>query len=82
MLTVSVSTWVPGEVPAANDDVTPLGNPVVASETLPVNPPTSVTVIVLVPLPPCATETELAEADSVKPGAAFTVTMTVPGTVL
>jgi hypothetical protein len=51
-LAVSVSTLLPvvGFVP--NDAVTPLGRPDAASVTLPLNPPTSVTVIVLVPLLP------------------------------
>lgn len=51
-LAVSVRTLVPvvGFVP--NVAVTPLGRPDAASVTLPVNPPTSVTVMVLVPLPP------------------------------
>jgi len=79
---VSVSTWVPGAEPAAKDDVTPLGKPVAASVTLPENPPTSVTVMVLVPFPPCATETDMGEVESVKPGATFTVTVTLPVTVL
>ena len=52
MLAVSVSTWVPANEPAAKDDETPLGNPEVASVTLPENPPTSVTVMVLVALLP------------------------------
>jgi hypothetical protein len=39
-----------------NDAVTPLGNPVAASMTLPANPPAPVKVIVFDPLPPCATE--------------------------
>jgi len=68
LLAVSVSTLVPvvGFVP--NDAVTPLGRPDAASVTLPENPPTSVTVIVLVPLLPCVTDTLLGEADRVKLG--------------
>ncbi len=53
-LAVRVSTLVPvvGFVP--NAAVTPLGRPDAASVTLPVNPPTSVTVIVLrAAAPPC-----------------------------
>jgi len=67
-LAVSVSTLVPvvGFVP--NAAVTPLGRPEAAKVTLPVNPPTSVTEIVLVPLPPCVTVTLLGEAESVKLG--------------
>jgi hypothetical protein len=51
-----------------NAAVTPLGNPDAARVTLPENPPTSVTVIVLVPLPPCVTATLVGEAASVKLG--------------
>ena len=52
LLAVKVSTLLPvvGFVP--NEAVTPLGKPDAASVTLPVNPPTSVTLIVLVPLLP------------------------------
>lgn len=53
-----------------NDAVTPLGKPEAERVTLPLKPPTSVTVIVLVPLLPCKTLTLLGEADSVKPGPA------------
>ena len=52
LLAVKVSTLLPvvGFVP--NEAVTPLGRPDAVSVTLPVNPPTSVTLIVLVPLLP------------------------------
>jgi len=70
---VSVSTWVPANVPAANDAVTPLGKPVAARATLPVNPPTSVTEMVLVPLLPAATDTLFGAAESVKLGGTLTV---------
>ena len=52
LLAVSVSTLLPvvGLVP--NEAVTPLGRPDAARVTLPVKPPTSVTLIVLVPLLP------------------------------
>lgn len=65
---VSVSTLVPvvGLVP--NAAVTPLGSPDAASVTLPVNPPASVTLIVLVPLLPWVTVKLLGEAESVKLG--------------
>jgi hypothetical protein len=68
LLAVSVSTLVPvvGFVP--NAAVTPLGRPDAARVTLPVNPPTSVTVIVLVPLPPCVIVRLLGESDKVKLG--------------
>ena len=63
----SVLVEVVGFVP--NVAVTPLGRPEAASVTLPENPPTSVTVIVLVPAdPPCVIDTLLGEAESVKLG--------------
>lgn len=52
-----------------NATVTPVGKPVAARVTLPVNPPVSVTVTVLVPVAPAATTTVAGEAESVKPGA-------------
>jgi hypothetical protein len=68
LLAVSVSTLVPvvGFVP--NAAVTPLGRPDAARLTLPVNPPTSVTVIVLLPLPPCVIVRLLGESERVKLG--------------
>lgn len=68
LLAVSVSTLVPvvGFVP--NAAVTPLGRPDAARVTLPVNPPTSVTVIVLVPLLPWVIVRLLGESESVKLG--------------
>lgn len=67
-LAVSVNTLVPvvGFVP--NAAVTPLGKPDAASVTLPVNPLTSVTAMVLVPLLPSAIDRLLGESDSVKLG--------------
>jgi hypothetical protein len=61
-----------------NDAVTPLGNvEVTARFTFPLNPPTSVTVIVLVLLLPWATLTVPGAADSEKLGAAVTVRLRV-----
>ena len=67
-LAVNVSTLLPvvGFVP--KDAVTPLGRPDAARVTLPLNPPRSVTEIVLVPLLPCVTVKLLGDADSVKLG--------------
>lgn len=63
----TVLVEVVGFVP--NVAVTPLGKPEAERVTLPENPPTSVTVTVLVPAePPCVIETLLGEADSVKLG--------------
>lgn len=69
-LAVSVSTLVPvvGLVPKVA--VTPLGRPDAASVTLPLNPLTSVTVMVLVPLLPCVIVRLLGESESVKLGVA------------
>jgi hypothetical protein len=69
-LAVRVSTLVPvvGFVP--NAAVTPLGNPDAARVTLPLNPFTSVTLIVLVPLLPWVTVRLLGESESVKLGVA------------
>ena len=50
-----------------NAAVTPLGRPEAAKLTLPVKPPTSPTVIVLVPLLPWATLKAPGKTDSVKP---------------
>jgi len=65
-VSVSVLVEVVGFVPKVA--VTPLGRPDAARVTLPENPPTSVTVIVLVPLPPWVTVTLLGDAESVKLG--------------
>ena len=69
-LAVRVSTLVPvvGFVPNAAG--TPLGNPDAARVTLPLNPFTSVTVMVLVPLLPWVTVRLLGESESVKLGVA------------
>lgn len=74
-LAVSVSTLVlvVGLVP--NAAVTPLGRPDAASVTLPVKLPTSVTVMVSVPLLPWVTDSEEAEGASVKPEVADEATV-------
>ena len=76
---VSVSRLLPvvGFVP--NEAVTPLGNPEAERVTLPVNPPTSVTVMVSVALLPCVTATLVGDAASVKPtGGLVNVPMMMP----
>ena len=67
LLAASVSVLVPvtSTVLGLNVAVTPLGSPLAVKFTLPVKLFAGVTVIVLVPLPPCATLTELGEADNV-----------------
>ena len=69
-LAVRVRTLVPvvGLVP--NAAVTPLGRPDAASVTLPLNPFTSCTVMVLVPLLPWVIVRLLGESESVKLGVA------------
>jgi len=69
-LAVRVSTLVPvvGLVPKVA--VTPLGKPDAASVTLPENPFTSCTVMVLVPLLPWVTVRLVGESESVKLGVA------------
>jgi len=69
LLAVSDSVLVPVVGFGLNAAVTPLGSPDAANVTLPVNPPTSVTVIVLLPLdPPWLIERLLGESESVKLG--------------
>ncbi len=73
-LAVSVRVLVAAVGFGLNPAVTPLGRPDAVRLTLPVNPPTSVTVMVLVPpAPPGAIVTLLGEAPSVKVADALTV---------
>jgi hypothetical protein len=67
-LAVRVSTSVSDTVPAAKLDVTPVGSPEAVNVTALLNPPVGAMVMVLVPVPPAATETLVGEADSVKLG--------------
>ena len=69
LLTASVRT------DEANDAVTPDGRPDAVKATVPVKPPTGVTVIVDLPLEPCATETPLGEAERLKSGATVAETL-------
>jgi hypothetical protein len=68
LVAVSVSTCVPAAAPAPKFADTPVGNPIAASATAPVKPPILETEIVLVPLPFCAIDTLIGDADSVKLG--------------
>jgi len=52
---VKVRVLVPVVEAGLKAAVTPAGNPLALSDTLPVNPPEGVTVIVLVPVAPCVT---------------------------
>jgi hypothetical protein len=76
-LAVSVNTLEPVAGLVAKPAVTPLGKPLAAKVTAPVNPPASVTVMVLVPLLPWTTVTLPGEGASVKLGATLTVRATV-----
>ena len=67
LLAVSVSTLELVEDVGLKEAVTPLGIPDAVNATLPVNPPTSVTVMVSVPLDPCLMDREDAEGLRVKP---------------
>lgn len=79
LLAVKVTVLVVVALAGLKDAVTPLGSPEADKLTLPLNPLMGVTVTVLLPLPPCVTETLAGEADSEKFGtaAAFTVRVTV-----
>jgi hypothetical protein len=59
------------------DAVTPVGIPDGVRATVPVNPFCGVTVMVLVPLDPCATDKLLGEAERVKSGVATALTLSV-----
>jgi hypothetical protein len=70
---VRVLVDVVGLVP--NEAVTPLGRAELESVTDPVNPPESVTVMVLLPLVPCLTVKLECEAESEKFGVAVALTV-------
>jgi hypothetical protein len=65
LLAVSVRVLVPVVLLGLNAAVTPLGKPVAERLTLPLNPFSGVTVMVLVPLALCAMFRLPGEADSV-----------------
>jgi len=67
LLAESVNTLVVALV-VLKDGVTPAGNPDAVKATVPVNPLVGVTVMVLFPLPPCATVA--GEAERLKSAAA------------
>ena len=68
LLAVSVSTLELVDEVGLNDAVTPLGSPVAANDTLPLNPFSGVTEMVSVALLPCVKERVDAEGESVKLG--------------
>jgi hypothetical protein len=73
LLAVSVMTLLPDAGFTLKDAPTPLGKPLAASETLPLNPPKLATLMVLLLLLPCAADRLAGEAPRVNPGARFTV---------
>ena len=77
LLAVSVSVLVLVVLAGLNEALTPLGRPEAVKLTLPVKPFCGVTVMVLVPLAPCAMVMLPGEAESAKLGGAFTVKETV-----
>lgn len=77
LLAVNVTVLLVVVLPGLKDAVTPLGRPEADKLTLPLNPLIGLTVMVLVPLPPCVTETLVGEADSEKSAAAGAVTVRV-----
>ena len=79
LLAVNVNELVLVVPAGLKDALTPLGIPVADMPTLPVKPFCGVTVMVLVPLPPCVTVRLFGDAESVKlaTGTGFTVRETV-----
>ena len=75
LLAVKVSVLVLVAGFALNDGVTPVGRPDAVRFTFPVNPFVGVTVIVLVPLAPCATVA--GEAERLKSRVATALTTSV-----
>jgi hypothetical protein len=76
-LAVNVKLLVPVVLAGLKLAVTPAGRPEADKLTLPLNPLVGLTVMVLLALLPCVTETLAGDAESVKFGAAFTVRVTV-----
>jgi hypothetical protein len=78
-LAVNVTVLLVVVLPGLKDAVTPLGRPEADKLTLPLNPFTGLTVMVLLPLPPCVTVTLVGDAESEKSAtaAAFTVRLIV-----
>lgn len=68
--TVSVRTLLVVDDVGLNAAVTPAGRPEALNVTVPVNPLSGLTLMVLVPLEPCGTETLVGAAESVKLGEA------------
>lgn len=75
LLAVRVIKLLPVVGLVANVAATPLGKPDAASATLPVNPPTPVTVIMSVALPPCERDRVDSDGVSVKLGGVLATTV-------
>lgn len=69
LLATTVRVLVVTALAGLKDAVTPAGSPEIARLTVPLKPCCGLTVMVLVPLAPGATESEVAEDDKLKPGA-------------
>jgi hypothetical protein len=67
LLAIKVSVLEVVDDVGLKEAVTPLGKPLAVNVTLPVKPPSGVTVMVSVAVLPCVTESVDAESDSVKP---------------
>jgi hypothetical protein len=77
LLADKVSVLVEVVLAGLNDAVTPLGNPLAESATLPVNPFCAAMETVEVPLAPCVTLSAVGETEIPKFAAAVTVSVTV-----
>jgi hypothetical protein len=71
LLAVSVNMLVPVALEGLKDAVTPLGNPEADKLTLPLKPFSGLTVMLLLPVEPCATVRLPGETDKLKSGAAI-----------
>lgn len=77
LLALKVSVLVPAVPAGLKDAVTPVGRPDAARATVPAKPFCGFTVMVLPPLPPCATVALEGDAESVKLGGAVMVRLIV-----
>src|SRR5215472_9715875 len=71
--TVKVNVLLPVVDAGLKLAVTPAGNPLAARATVPENPFTGATLMVPLPVPPCATDSVAGLADNVKSGLPLTV---------
>lgn len=81
LLAVNVTVLLVVVLAGLKEAVTPLGRPEADKLTLPLNPFTGLTVMVLVPLPPWVTETLVGDAESEKSATATAFTVRVTAVV-